>query len=587
MIKIKLLLVLFFGIFFNAYNQTNYYVSPTGNNGNSGSSPDQPWQTINFAAQNSTVQPGDTIQIMEGIYNEQVDITISGEGIEGIAYFITLKNYNNGDVILSGSTLSDYGYLMSLENVHHIVIEGLIFKDYQKLDAQGVRIVNCMHIHLYSNEFSNIDYSLNAIGQTPSEDENSQPIIVFGTNPDDAYPTQGIEIIGNSVHDCETGWSEAISINGHIDGFEIAYNHVYNNTNIGIVAIGFEGECSNPDNDQARNGNIHHNLVHDNSPAYTECGGIYIDGAAQIVVENNTVYNNSYGIEVGCENNGSISGANANNIIVRNNLIFNNTYTGIALGGYDYPTSGFVEYTIISNNTLFNNDTDNNYAGEMNISYTKNSIIQNNIFYATNPNKVLLISDNQGTGVQLDYNLYNHSNNESTDIVIEWNGIEYNTLNAYQNGTSMDDNSTFVDPLFLCNSTYTPDLHLTDNSPAIEAGSPDITYIYDSEDIDEEYRINNNRVDIGADEFYSTSMVECIQYQNTFNCFPNPSTGIINLDIENMKIMNISVTDITGKNVYTRQNATYQLDLSFLNNGIYFIRVRTGSSYLVSKIIMQ
>ncbi len=300
---------------FTSYGQTNYYVSPTGNNSNSGTLPEQAWQTINFATQNTTVQPGDTVQIMQGTYNEQIDITISGDGIEGVAYFITFKNYNNENVILSGSTLSDYGYIMNMNNVHHLIISGLHFQDYQQLDAIGIKVKDCMHIRIENNEFTNIDYSPNAVGQTPSESENSQPIIVLGTNPDDAYPTQGIQIVGNTIHDCETGWSECISINGHVDIFEIANNHIYNNTNIPIVAIGFEGECSNPDNDQARNGHIKNNLIHDNPSAYAECAGIYIDGATQIVVENNTLYNNNYGIEVGCENNGSISGANANNII--------------------------------------------------------------------------------------------------------------------------------------------------------------------------------------------------------------------------------------------------------------------------------
>jgi len=53
------------------------------------------------------------------------------------------------------------------------------------------------------------------------------------------------------------------------------------------------------------------------------------------------------------KNNANIPGANANSIIVRNNLIYNNTFTGIALGGYNYPTTGYVEYVKISNNTLY------------------------------------------------------------------------------------------------------------------------------------------------------------------------------------------------------------------------------------------
>ena len=568
----------------SSFGQTSYYVSPSGNNSNSGTSPSQAWQTINFAAQNTSIQPGDTVQILQGTYNEEVNITISGEGIGGIPYFITFKNYNNDNVILSGTSLPAYGYLMNMDEVHHIIISGLKFQDYQQQDAIGIKIKDCLHIQIKNNEFSNIDYAPNAVGQTPSENDNSQPIIVFGTNPNDAEPTQGIEIIGNSVHDCETGYSEAISINGHVDGFEIAQNHVYNNTNIGIVAIGFEGECSNPQNDQAINGHIHHNLVHDNPSAYAECGGIYLDGAAQMLVENNTLYNNNYGIEVGCENNGGISGANANNNIIRNNLIYNNTYTGIAVGGYDYPNSGFVEYTIISNNTMYNNDTGDNYAGEMVISYTKNSIIQNNIFYATNSNKMLIYSDNEGTGIQMNYNLY-YTPSGTNDIVIEWNGTEYNSFESYQNGTSMDANSIFSDPLFADNSTTNPNLHLTSNSPAIEAGSPDISYIYDSEDMDGEYRINSNFVDIGTDEYYASTSVADISVLNKIRCFPNPTYEFINFETNGQLINEIILTDISGKQFAFERCSDNKLDLSSVPKGIYIIRVKTDERIFVSRVI--
>lgn len=564
--------------------QINYYVSPTGNDSNSGTSPAQAWQTINYAAQNTAIQPGDTVQIMQGTYNEQVNITISGDGIGGIPYFITFKNYNNDNVILSGLTLPAYGHLMNMDSVHHLIIGGLKFQDYQQQDAIGVKIKDCMHIQIKNNEFSNIDYAPNATGQTPTENDNSQPIIVLGTNPDNAYPTQGIEIIGNSVHDCETGYSEAISVNGHVDGFDIAQNHVYNNTNIGIVAIGFEGECSNPENDQAVNGHIHHNLVHDNPSAYAECGGIYLDGAAQIIVENNTLYNNNYGIEIGCENNGGIPGANANNNIIRNNLIYNNTYTGIAVGGYDYPTTGFVEFTVITNNTIYNNDTDNNYAGEMVISYTKNSIIQNNIFYATNSNNVLFYYDNQGTGVQLNYNLF-YSPSGANDIVIEWNGTEYNSFVSYQSGTSMDVNSIFTDPLFVDNSTTNPNLHLTSNSLAIEAGSPDISYIYDSEDMDGEYRINGNMVDIGTDEYYATASGVDIPSFNSIKCFPNPSNGLITFETNRQVVSEIILYDISGKRIKVEKIAENKLDISNIPKGVYFVRLKTNEGNFISRII--
>jgi len=429
--------------FFLSFAQTNYYVATTGKNTNNGSI-EVPWQTIQYGV--SQLNAGDTLNIMAGTYLGKIDLSTSGL----INEEITIRNYNNDNVIINGLTLLDYEYLLKIENVNYINISGLKFQDYQKLDAIGILVINSSNISILDNEFSNIDYSTTAIGQTPNASQNSQPIIVFGRDPLNSITNLAIN--GNIIHDCETGWSECLSINGNIDGFEVKNNHIYDNTNIPIVAIGHEGECSDPILDQARNGLIKNNNIHDNPSAYAAAGGIYIDGGKSITIENNISNNNDYGIEIGCENKGNIpNDPSASNIIVRNNLIYSNKISGIALGGYNYPKSGKVETTTITNNTVFNNDTDNSYNGELLISFVENSIVENNIFYANNTNKVLIMSSKENPTLSLNYNLY-YSTSGSSDIVIEINGIEYNEFSTYQAATSQDLNSNFsnVSKGFIC-----------------------------------------------------------------------------------------------------------------------------------------
>ena len=48
-----------------------YYIATNGNDNNPGTIA-KPWHTINYAANNSIVKPGDTILIREGTYNESV-----------------------------------------------------------------------------------------------------------------------------------------------------------------------------------------------------------------------------------------------------------------------------------------------------------------------------------------------------------------------------------------------------------------------------------------------------------------------------------------------------------------------------------
>jgi hypothetical protein len=541
--------------------QNNFYVSKSGKNSNDGSLT-LPWETIQYGV--GQLNGGDTLWILEGTYPGKIDLGVSGSSGKEI----TIKNYNNDNVIISGTTLSDYEYLLKIENAGFITIEGIKFQDYQKLDAIGILIVNSSNISILNNELSNIDYSSSALGQTPNESQNSQPIIVYGRDP--LNPITNLKISGNIIHDCETGWSECLSINGNVDGFEVLNNHIYNNTNIPIVAIGHEGECSDPAVDQARNGLIKNNNIHDNPSAYAAAGGIYVDGGKSIIIENNTSFNNDYGIEIGCENNGKApNDPSASDIIVRNNIIYNNKTSGIALGGYNYPTSGKVETTTISNNTLFNNDTDNSYNGEMLISHIENSVIENNIFYTNNTEKVLIISEKENPTLSLNYNLYYYPGG-SNDIVIEINGKEYNEFSAYQAGTSNDMNSVFADPQFVKASLPNPDLHISSASKAIDKGNPKFVAGSDEKDIDGESRVYNQIVDCGADEYNMRTGINKF-IEGNISIYPNPTSGISNVD--GISGFDCKIYALNGQLVQSMSGCEGSIDLSNLSRGLYLVKL--------------
>lgn len=543
------------------FAQNNFYVSTTGNNSNNGSLT-TPWETIQFGV--SQLSAGDTLNILAGTYSGKIDLAVSGtSGNE-----ITIKNYNNDNVIINGIMLTNYEYLLKIENVDYINIEGLKFQDYQKLDAIGILVINSSNISILNNEFSNIDYSTTAVGQAPNSSQNSQPIIVFGRDPLNSI--SDLRINGNIIHDCETGWSECLSINGNIDGFEVLNNHIYNNTNIPIVAIGHEGECSDPALDQARNGLIKNNLIHDNPSAYAAAGGIYVDGAKSIIIENNTSYNNDYGVEIGCENNGNApNDPSASDIIVRNNIIYNNKVSGIALGGYNYPTSGKVETTTITNNTLFNNDADNTYNGELLISYVENSNIENNIFYTNNTDKVLIISSEAILTLTLDYNLF-YTPSGSSDIVIEINGTEYNEFSTYQSSTSKDVNSSFLNPDFVNTTIPNPDLHINPTSPAIDAGNPSFIAAAGETDMDGEIRVHNGQVDCGADEYGSTVGIQNTELKE-YATYPNPTKGLFFLD--GISDFNYKVYTINGQLIKATTDYQNSVDISNLKKGLYLVTI--------------
>jgi hypothetical protein len=83
---------------------------------------------------------------------------------------------------------------------------------------------------------------------------------------------------------------------------------------------------------------------------------------------------------------------------------------------------------------------------------------------------------------------------------------------------------------------------------------------------------------------------ENINSKNSINIYPNPSNGKLTIN-SNQDIANINVFDITGKAVHNKEftnklNQT-EIDLSALNNGIYFIAVQSSNGEISkSKIVL-
>ena len=107
-----------------------FYVSPSGNNGNSGSSA-QPFRTINKAC--SVVNPGDTIWIRDGTYNENVSIHRSGNS----ANYIYIKSVNKWGAKVIGSGAYN-GFDI---NGNYIEIDGI------ELTNPNGHGFNCEHSH--------------------------------------------------------------------------------------------------------------------------------------------------------------------------------------------------------------------------------------------------------------------------------------------------------------------------------------------------------------------------------------------------------------------------------------------------------
>lgn len=493
----KQLLLVFTALCFatSGIAQTQYYVSLSGSDSNPGTSA-QPWKTIQHACDNAT--PNSVVNIMAGTYSERVEVNVSGTAGSPIVF----RNKPGDAVVLDGGGNGTPEAIFGIFDQSYITVQGLRITNNVRLDAQGIVVEgNCQGIQILDNEVDNIHFSADP-NETANASKNSQPIIVFGTNG--SNPITGLVISGNTVRDSRTGYSEGLAVNGNVDGFEVSNNTLYGIANIGIAIIGHEGTSTNSATDQARNGIIKNNLVHDCISPYASAAGIYIDGGKDNVVEKNTSYQNQWGIEVGCENIGKTASGN----VVRDNLIYANEDSGIALGGFDYPSgSGKVTDCTISNNTCFNNDTNSGgiggVNGEINITYTENCSLENNIFYAANTADLLLFVDNVGSlNLNLDYNQFYISGAAE----FEYQGSTYSSFVAYQAGTGKDAHSLFSDPAF--ENAAAANFHLTSSSPGINKGNPSFTAASGETDMDGGNRVQNGRVDMGAYEYSGVLPVE-------------------------------------------------------------------------------
>jgi hypothetical protein len=550
-----------------AFGQNNFFVSPTGNNANNGSL-NAPWQTIQYGL--NQLSPGDTLNLMTGTYNEKIEIPVDN---------IYLRNYPGNSPIIDATGITTQNPVILLRNRSNITIEGLEIKNNIQNDAQGILIEGTgNNITIKNCVVHDIHFSANP-DDPVNETTNAQGIIVYGTDP--ITPISNLKIIGNKLYNCRLGYSEGIAVNGNVDGFEITKNEVYNLTNIGIDIIGHEGTCSNPTYDQARNGTVKGNIVHNCISPYATSAGIYVDGGKNIVIENNISYHNGYGIEIGCENVGKTT----DSIIARSNILYDNEISALALGGFDYPNgSGKVTNSIFCNNTCYYNDYSNSGTGEIYLSYNENTVIENNIFYVSTQG-ILAYAELTQPGLTFNYNVF-FAQSGSSNFKCNWNGNTYTTYADFVSGTATNANSIFSDPQFVNANVSNPNFHIQATSPCINAGDPNYTAAPGETDIDNEVR-TNGRVDCGADEYYSnTGISDHLNTEPEFELYPNPAHAYFTIKTKN-KINNIEVYNSIGQLQKINTDQSIYIDISEWSYGIYFVRIKTDKGYFTKKIMKE
>jgi hypothetical protein len=499
-----------------------YYVAKTGSDSNSGSA-SAPWLTIGHAA--AEARAGSTVYVEAGTYNESVLFANSGTAsapivFNGMAAAIvegtgvsccTSPSFASSNSFV-GSNTQGLFTIGASSGVNYLTIEGFTLQNYKTANATevpaGILIVGSgTGINILNNTVKNMQ-------TTAGKNGNAYGIAVFGISS----TLLSVTVSGNTVTGCLTGESETTTFNGNVQNFVFSNNTVYDNDNIGMDAIGFEG-VGPTGYDQAKNGDVYGNLIYNNSAkanpgegSQYDQDGLYCDGCTEVTFERNTLYGNDLNIEVASETAGEVS----SNVIVRNNLAYAANSCGISVGGYAKTGTGGSTGVTIVNNSLYDNDTQKTGSGEFQIQYRATGIVfENNIVY-TGAEGLFIYGFVSGSGVTANYNDYYTTSSTTT---FELNGKSYSSFASYKSATGQDANSVFANPDYLtvptCTSTKesgpptplttcspTPNFDISTSSPALNTGNASLSSAdFGTVDFNGNSRVNaSGQINIGAYE---------------------------------------------------------------------------------------
>lgn len=88
-----------------------------------------------------------------------------------------------------------------------------------------------------------------------------------------------------------------------------------------------------------------------------------------------------------------------------------------------------------------------------------------------------------------------------------------------------------------------------------------------------------------------TSVITASHADNNITIYPNPGSGVFHIVASEPISGSINVIDMYGNNIYQytsiNKSSTVTLDLSFLFDGVYFVRINTASDVSISKLVID
>jgi len=539
-------------VFSNICTATNWYVSPSGSDGNSGTL-SSPFKTIDHAI--DVANSGDIIELRGGNYpSSEIRITKNN---------LTIKSYHGEWAIIS-APLDD-------EDIASCIW-------YSEPDVEGGTLEN---LEITGGYYYGISFETNWD---------------WGVLP--KHGASNITIRSCRIHD--TG-RDCVKIKPACNQIKILSCELYN-SGIGPSNLPQNG---GPNAEGIDNVNGDGMIVKNTFIHHTSTSGVYAKGgASDCIIEENLVMNTGEaGILLGFytdaeffDNDGSNPAYyECNNSIARNNFVINTGGAGIGL--FAARNCAAYHNTVVTASTSFHAPL---YFSPGEIWINDNLTLTPANFNVQVFNNIFI--DKSGTGEEeftaqvregglsgtnvIDHNIYYKQAGAALfDDGVSW---PYINFSQWKSNLSIDGQSLETDPQLDGN------FHLLSGSPAIDIG------INSSAENDYESASRTGVPDLGADEFNNGTPLTIppptgvigtgangspLSYNEikkiNYTIYPNPSRDLIRIETHE-KINSIEVINIQGKvMMHSEKN---ELNIAHLSSGIYTVLININGQISSAKI---
>lgn len=252
----KCILLVLFVISFETGGATNYYISNSGSNSNTGLSPGMAFLTIQYAIDSETLLPGDSVIVADGNYAGFDNRAHSGAAGNPLVFYAAGANVR---VTSSGPIRGDG---INIENVNFNVIDGFIVNNMSGT-ADGIRVVNGdFHIVRNCTAIGNGNRGI-FTGFTDDilieNNECANSVLEHGiyvSNSSDRAIIRNNVCYGNNAAGIHMNADVSIGGDGISDDFKIYGNWIFENNQAGGLNM-----------DGIRDAEIYNNVIFDNHSA--------------------------------------------------------------------------------------------------------------------------------------------------------------------------------------------------------------------------------------------------------------------------------------------------------------------------------